>query len=271
MRFRLNLPELEDQPWLPAPMRAGMLDVLRWAIEQARVYDYIVPLLADGLRRTGATGLVDLGAGGGGGIRGVQRGLETALRRPVPVVLTDLFPNLPAFELLAAESGGAIGYVAEPVDATAVPATLPGFRTVFSAFHHFPPPLARQVLRGAVEAGEGIGVFEGAGKHAWELLVVWLAFPLMILLITPFLRPFRWSRLALTYLLPLIPAGVVWDGTASLLRLYPLDQLSRLAAEADPEGLYEWQAGVLPAGFARSVTYLVGLPRPVTSSVAGTA
>ncbi len=261
MNFRLNLPELEDQPWLPAPMRAGMLDVLRWAIERAGVYEHIVPMLAEAMRRSGATGIVDLGAGGGGGIRGVQRGLTGALGHAVPVTLTDLYPNLPAFQLLQTEAGGAISYVAEPVDATAVPQNLPGFRTVFSAFHHFPPPLARRVLRGAVEAGEGIGIFEGAGKHGWELLVVWLVFPLLTLLITPFLRPFRWSRLALTYLLPLIPAGVVWDGTASLLRLYPPAHLRRLAAEADPDGRYEWQSGTLAAGFARSVTYLVGVPR----------
>ena len=260
MKFRVNLPELEDQPWLPNALRTGMLDALRWGIETARVYEAIVPRLAAAVRRTGAAGVIDLGSGGGGGLRAVQRGLSQALGREVPITLTDLYPNLPAFELLARESGDRLRYRAEPVNATAVPADLPGFRTVFSAFHHFPPPVAIELLRAAVESGEGIGVFEGAGKHWWELLVVWAWLPVS-LVITPFLRPFRWSRLLFTYGLPLISLGVVWDGTASILRLYPADHLRRHAAEADPAGAYEWQVGSQPAGFGRSVTYLVGVPR----------
>ncbi len=262
MSFRLNLPELEDQPWLPAPVRAGMLDALTWALELAGVYRAIVPRLADALRRTGATAILDLGAGGGGGIRAVQQGVSAALGRPVGVTLTDLYPNLPAFERLAAASGGGLRYCAAPVDATAVPPDLPGFRTIFSAFHHFPEPVARQVLASAVTAGVGIGIFEGAGKHWWEWPALWVGAPVLLLFATPFLRPFRWSRLALTYLVPLIPAGVLWDGTASLCRLYPLATLRHLAATADPTGRYEWQCGVQPAGIGRSVTYLIGVPRP---------
>ncbi|MBC7446667.1 MAG: class I SAM-dependent methyltransferase [Hymenobacteraceae bacterium] len=238
-----------------------MLDALTWAIEHARVYEAIVPRLADALARSGAAELVDLGSGGGGGIRAVQRGLREALGQPVPVTLTDLYPNQPAFERLAAESGGVIRFRAGAVDATAVPADLPGFRTIFSAFHHFPEPLARHVLASAVATGAGIGVFEGAGKRWWEWPALWLGAPLILLLVTPFLRPFRWSRLALTYLVPLIPLGVLWDGTASLCRLYPPADLRRLAQEADPQNRYEWTCGVQPAGFGRSVTYLVGVPK----------
>lgn len=260
MHLRLNLPELEDQPWLPNVLRTGMLDALRWGVEAARVYESIVPRLAEAIARTGAVGIVDLGSGGGGGLRAVQRGLSRALGREVPITLTDLYPNLPAFRLLAEESNGCLRFRPEPVNAAAVPADLPGFRTVFSAFHHFPPPLATDLLRAAVDAGEGIAIFEGAGKHWWELLVLWLWLPLL-LVITPTLRPFRWSRLLFTYVLPLIPLGVVWDGTASILRLYPQDQLRRLTTKADPAGRYDWQIGSQPAGFGRSVTYLVGVPR----------
>lgn len=261
MRFRLNLPELEDQPWLPRPMRDGMLDALRFLVEASGVYRAIGPLLADALGRTGAKRLVDLGAGGGGGIRQVQQVLAEALGRPVPVVLTDLYPNVPAFEQLAREAGGLLSYRADSVDAARVPADLPGFRTVFSAFHHFPPPVARRVLADAVAAGAGIGVFEGARKAWWEVVLVWTLFPVVLLLVTPLIRPFRWSRLLLTYVVPLIPLGVIWDGTASLARLYSVAELRRLAVEADPASAYDWQAGRLSAGFGRSVTYLVGVAR----------
>ena len=41
-----------------------------------------------------------------------------------------------------------------------------------------------------------------------------------VLLLTPFVRPFKWSRILLTYVVPLVPLIVVFDGTMSFLRLY---------------------------------------------------
>ncbi len=41
-----------------------------------------------------------------------------------------------------------------------VPRELKGFRTMFTSFHHFPPEEARAILQNAVDAGEGIGIFE---------------------------------------------------------------------------------------------------------------
>ena len=41
-----------------------------------------------------------------------------------------------------------------------MPDELGGFRTLFNAFHHFPPERARAILEDAVHKGQGIGVFE---------------------------------------------------------------------------------------------------------------
>src|SRR2546422_6427005 len=58
----------------------------------------------------------------------------------------------------------------EPVDATQVPGDLHGFRTIFTAFHHFRPAQARAVVADAVAKGEGIGVFEcRSEEHTSEL------------------------------------------------------------------------------------------------------
>ena len=65
------------------------------------------------------------------------------------------------------------------------------------------------------------------------------------LLLTPFFRPFRLSRLVFTYLLPLIPLTTIWDGVVSILRLYSPAELLALARRADPTGRLRWQAGTL--------------------------
>ena len=72
-------------------------------------------------------------------------------------------------------------YQANPADATQVPIWLPGFRTMFSAFHHLDPIQARPALADAVAHGEGIAVFEG-GQRSILMLPAVLPVPIRILL-----------------------------------------------------------------------------------------
>ncbi|GAB2960139.1 hypothetical protein GCM10027048_29570 [Hymenobacter coalescens] len=261
MKLRLHLFEFEDQPWFPNAVRAGMMDYLRFMITHLHTYRPIAPLLAEGLRRTGQTQVLELCAGAGGGTTDVLQALRAEHLPAARITLTDLYPQPAAWRHLQAQTGGAIGFDPASVDALRVPAELPGFRAVFSAFHHFRPAAAEVLLRDAVRAGTGIGVFEGAGKHWLELLLAVTLMPVLLLLIMPFVRPFSLSRLFFTYLVPLIPLCTIWDGMVSILRMYPPEQLLALARRADPEGRYAWQAGKVRHAWGPEVCYLVGWPK----------
>ncbi|UYZ63182.1 class I SAM-dependent methyltransferase [Hymenobacter weizhouensis] len=262
MKLRLQLFEFEDQPWFPAVIRAGMMDYLRFMISALGTYRPIVPLLAQALRRTGSAELLELGAGAGGGTEGILHELRQSSLPEARICLTDLYPQPAAWQLLAARTPG-LAFEASAVDATAVPAHLRGFRVIFSAFHHFPPPLAEQILADAVRQRAGIGVFEGAGKHWLEIGLALTVLPVAQLLATPFMRPFRLSRLFFTYVVPLIPLFTIWDGCVSILRLYPPEQLLALARRADPQNAYTWQAGKVRHWWGPEVTYLLGTPNNV--------
>ena len=262
MKIRLQLFEFEDLPWFSAVVRAGMMDYLRFMISHLGIYRPIVPLLSKALRATRQHQIIELGAGAGGGTEGVARALrELAGMERTHVTLTDLYPQPAAWQLLERQSRGHIGYEATPVDALAVPAHLTGFRTIFSAYHHFAPPAAEAILADAVRSRAGIGIFEGAGKHWHEILLAWTILPILQLLATPFMQPFRLSRLFFTYLIPLIPLCTIWDGTVSILRMYPPDQLLALARRADPTASFEWQAGKVKHWSGSQITYLLGWPR----------
>ena len=260
MRLRLRLFEFEDLSWFPAVLRAGMMDYLRFMISALGTYRPIVPLLAEGLARTHQTRVLELGAGAGGGTETVLVALRTHGHPTATILLTDLYPQPIAWADIARRTHGAIGYEPAAVNALAVPAHLVGFRAIFSAFHHFPPAAAEALLRDAVRAGTGIGVFEGAGKHWVELLLASTVLPVAQLLLTPFFRPFRLSRLVFTYLIPLIPLCTIWDGSVSLLRMYPPDELLALAQRADPENYFAWQTGKKRHWWGPEVTYLIGWP-----------
>ncbi|MFH1301483.1 MAG: hypothetical protein ABIK07_10515 [Planctomycetota bacterium] len=83
--------------------------------------------------------------------------------------------------------------------------------------------------------------------------------PLFVLLLTPFISPLRISRLIFTYLIPVIPALVFWDGIVSVLRTYTVEEMLQMAREADPEQRYEWKAAVIHSGQIK-LPYLTGRP-----------
>lgn len=248
---RMHLFEIEDQPWCPAAIRDGGTDFLQFALRTGKNYAPVAPFLNGVLARLGERRVVDLGSGGGGPWLGLAGAVDAE------VTLTDRYPNVEAFRRARAQTGGRLGFHAEPVDAAAVPAGLRGFRTLFTAFHHSTPAEARAILADAVRSGQGIGVFETTERSA-RCIAAMLFSPLLVLAATPFIRPFRWSRLLWTYLVPLVPLLVLWDGIVSCLRSYTPDEMRALA-----EGLgdYDWEAGQLTGHAPIPVTYLVGTPR----------
>lgn len=254
---RLHLIEIEDQPWCPAVLRDAMTDFLRYTMERFTPYASAAPLLARTLTDMGETRVVDLCSGGGGPWLDLVRRIPAAGGPPVRVTLTDAFPNRTAYDRLRVASGGAIQAATEPVRAVLVPASLVGFRTLFTALHHFPPEQGRAILAEAARARAGVGAFE-ITERSFVALVGMLFLPLLVLLLTPFIRPFRWSRLMLTYVLPLVPLAVWFDGTVSCLRTYSRDELRELTADLRDD--CAWESGTVRGPFLTRMTYLIGRP-----------
>ena len=246
--------EFEDQSWCPAVLRNAVTGYLRLVVQVTRQAGPVAPALADLLKRSGETRILDLCSGSGG--IALQLTRRMAASGPPPrFLLTDLYPDTVALDAVAAQSGGTIEVLPSPLDATRVPAEMPGLRTVFNAFHHFHPAEARAILQAAAAAGRPIAVVEFIERAPFTLLGVFFS-PLMMLMVAPFLRPLRWTTLVFTYLLPVIPLMVWWDALVSWLRVYSVRELEELAASVDAPG-YQWEAGRWRVGPVR-VTYLMG-------------
>lgn len=255
---RLHLVELEDLPWFPAVLRDGGTTYLEFAVRLSGHAKALVPTLAAALRRTQNTEIVDLCSGGGGPVRVIADELART-GTPVSVRLTDFFPNLRAFARAAAGSDGRISFEPVPVDAAHVPAHLTGFRTLFNAFHHFRPADARSILADAAAAGRPIGVFEVVSRGPLSLFGM-LTAPLGALLTVPFWRPFRWSWLFWSWVVPVLPLFILWDGLVSWLRIYGVEELRELVADIDAPD-YTWDIGRIQLGKAPAhAIYLIGRP-----------
>ncbi|HEY2409003.1 MAG TPA: class I SAM-dependent methyltransferase [Polyangiaceae bacterium] len=258
---RAQLFEFEDLPWFPGMVRECMTDFLSFMGRRGHIaYRAFAPRFRSALDATADDTIVDLCSGGGGPALAIRE-LVSEEQGSLSVVLTDLYPNVPRLARMQAEGGGSVHFRVEPVDATAVPESLDGFRLICNGFHHLPPDSARACLADAVGQRRGIAVVELASRSAPSILGIVVG-TLALLAVTPFIRPVTLPRLLLTYLVPVVPLCTAWDGVVSCLRAYEPEELHELVNSL-PANDYVWDIGRLPVPrVPTKLTYLIGYPKP---------
>ncbi len=258
---RVHLIEFHEQPWFPSPLRDYVTDALQFGFNLFRVYTPVAAMLQRVLDATGSRSIVDLCSGASGPWLDLSRRLQfRTLHADSPglqIWLTDKYPNLRAFQDARAASENQIVFYEGPVDARKVPRELKGLRTMFTSFHHFCLDDARAILQDAIDARESIGIFE-ATRRAWPTIGLMAAWVFILLACTPWIRPFRWSRLLWTYLIPIIPLVLLFDGAVSCLRTYRPQELREIVQKLTATE-YQWEIGELST-WNVPITYLVGYP-----------
>lgn len=249
--MRLHLFEFNDQPWLPSIIRNALTGYLYAAYRSTPFGGMFAERIATLLNLSGSNRIVDLCSGGGGPIAIVNDELKKTGVAP-HIVMTDLFPNRSA-------GGGEIEYWTEPVDARVVPPRLTGMRTMFASFHHFEPQDAARILRSAYDRRCAIAVFEVTARTPAGILGA-ILIPFGVLLMTPGIRPLTVFQVVFTYLIPILPVMIFWDGLVSQLRTYSPQEMKAMTKDMDGPG-YEWECGMMRVpGTPLKVPYLTGRP-----------
>lgn len=189
-------------------------------------------------------------------------------QQPVHFVLTDLHPHIPNWALSAAASPN-VHYAPRPVDAANSPpdlletvepplpasivsggggdASAPPprvFRTFHLAFHHFPDDLAARILHNALsDTSSGFAIIELQDRYFTSILSVMLL-GLGVMVFAPVFA-WRWrspGTLFWTWVVPVLPFVLVWDGWMSSVRTRTVDEVQDLmrACGADEQELKKW-------------------------------
>ncbi len=234
-----------------------MTDFLSFLANKTQMYRPIVPTLERGIRASKTSQIVDLGSGGGGGLMWIASELNRESER-VRIVMTDWYPHVQAFQRSSAQAPG-LDFVEQPVDARAVPRELKGLRTLFLSFHHFREDDACGILQDAIHAGQPVAIFEAQDRSLVSLLAMAFS-PITLLLCTPWIRPWNGWRLLFTYLIPILPMLVMWDGVVSSLRTYSESELRDLVDRCEGSSSYDWDIRKVKSG-PGFVLQLLGTPR----------
>ncbi|WYZ35657.1 hypothetical protein EsH8_X_000304 [Colletotrichum jinshuiense] len=262
---RFHLFEIDDQTWFPSFLRAYVQEGLHAAwVLRIPVLQPSSPagITAQVLQRILGPRLpsytfIDFCAGSGGPTPAIERAVNrhlTAQKQPnVDFVLTDLHPNTEAWARAAANSNH-IGYEPESVDAANAPRDLIAgytskgkkvFRLFNLAFHHFDDPLAKAILKNTIGTSDGFAIFELQGRDLYSLLMPAIL-GIGCFLFAP-LHAWRLRSLAVlvfTYLIPILPFVLTFDGYISALRTRTPDEVEALmkSCGASTEG-WEFKSG----------------------------
>lgn len=258
---RLQLFEFNDAPWAPAVLRDTLIEALSRALRWGHLLDGLVEPLSRCLTEAGTSQVLDLcaGAGGPGAVLA-----EAMARRghDAHFLLSDLFPHPAEWAALCAAQPGRLAYVPEPLDATRIPPEVGAgrVRVIINALHHFPPALAREVLRGACAGAPAVFIAEGLVRNPLSFAAMAPA-GLAALYATPLLAgDRRLARALWTWLTPAALLVSAWDGTVSALRCYLPEELEAMVADLDG---FTWTRGEFThsGGLGRG-SWLSGVRQP---------
>ncbi|MBI3725970.1 hypothetical protein HY251_18740 [bacterium] len=237
---RIHAFEWNDTARAPRFLRDAIVEALGLGLRWGHIYDEAGKELARFLERSRADSVLDLCTGTGEPVSIMLGALSRAGAKAPRFLLSDLFPNVPSMERIRSRHPEHVEIVRESVDATAVP---PAFdrpaRTVFSAFHHFSPDLARKILADTVAKRRAIFILEGFPRSLLRLLPVipWIA---LGALANPWIAGRgRLAKIVFTYLIPLVPLAGAWDAVVSVLRVYSETELRALVEPLG--GGYAWE------------------------------
>ncbi len=251
---RVHLFELEDFSWFPAWIRNCMTRYIAVVHQMIGTREALTPLIRRLVESAPNRKIIDLCSGSGGPLPDIVRDLA-AEGLEVDLTLSDLYPDLRTAAHLASSG---IHYETSPVDAADVHHD--GARTLICSFHHMRPGVARAILKNAYEERKPLCVFEMT-DNALPIFLFWLTMPaafLMVLFLTPRVRPLTWQQIVFTYFVPIIPLAVAWDAAVSNVRTYTLEDMQGLIAGLD-DG-YKWEMGAIDGSAPGKMLYLLGLP-----------
>lgn len=229
---RIHLPQISDQSWFPFFLRRNIHEFMTWFVGKVGAAAPFLPVIEEGLAHADQIIALDMEQGAG---------FETL----APLLDPNVAVNHQKLEEL------------NPTES--------GLYVSVNSFHKLKEKEAKDLLDQIAAKGHPIAIVEGNNDSLWQVFGMTVIVPVTVLLTTPFVKPFRWSRLLFTYLIPILPIVTFLDGALALLKLYAPADLNELTASLEYED-YSWRSGKLDNGRGGKIIYLLGYPERVVEN-----
>jgi hypothetical protein len=173
-----------------------------------------------------------------------------AQQKPVPFLLTDIKPHIDSWMAASAKSDY-LSFIPQKVDATDPPISVTSFssdaaeraegseffsdtrifRLYCLAFHHFDDAMAKKVLQSTFATADGFAIIELQDRRLTSLVLMVL--DMFLIFAASIFWFWRYPvHLIFTYLIPILPPIMAFDGIVSSLRTREFDEVMSLVDDA---------------------------------------
>lgn len=257
---RIQLFEFEDFPWFPNFLRICMTHYIIAIHRILGSRGELAALIHKVLGKSPQKRILDLCSGAGGPMPDVLTTLkEEHGHKDLQLTLSDLYPNTSAARRINNDGNPDTQYLDTPINAANVPEDQQGLRTMICSMHHMPPETVKSILKDAKKDRQPFLAFE-ISDNSQPKAIWWIALPinfLMVFFFTPLVRPMTIQQIVFTYLIPLLPFFIAWDGAVSNARTYTLDDMDILLEDLRSDD-YIWETGTIKGKSKKN--YLIGMP-----------
>jgi hypothetical protein len=258
---RMHLFEFNDSPWAPRAIRDTIVESLSRTLAWGRLLAGLVAPFEEFVARAAVDEVLDVCSGAAGPARILIDEIKRAGRKPPRFVLTDLQPQIDAWQDARAAFPDEIRFVEEAIDATAIPRDVAGgrARVIINSFHHFSPELAQSILRDAVAGSAGIFIAEPWERNPLRF-ATFIPVGVVALALNPILSARdRVQKALLTFASPAVVAASIWDGLVSTVRVYSREELEAMVAPLGDR--FTWTWGYHRYSIGGRGYYFYGVPR----------
>lgn len=173
------------------------------------------------LSQTDASSIMEYGSGSGEPLMRMVSQLDCEKAKSLSYTMSDLNPFPEFVTKVNVEAPNNFTYIETSVDA-ANHKPQDGQAVVFiNSFHHLPPKVAHYVIKNNLENGNEMLILEYVRNNLLAYFSM-LGGVLIVLLTAPFVSKLKHLPLTIlfTYIIPLFPLMMLWDGLISCRRAY---------------------------------------------------
>ncbi len=226
---RKNVKQISHSRVFPKYLKQLMNEFLSWFVLKVNASKPFIPVINEVLNQTNQKKInyIELNAGGG---------IETVK----PFLDENVEVNISDFNEFNVQNIGVYLFV--------------------NSFHLLSVDKAIKALNDITEKGHPIVIVEGNNDSLWQIVGMTFFVPLTVLIASPFVKPFRFTRLIFTYVIPILPLILVIDGCLALIKLYNPNDLKELVSKLNTTS-YEWKMGKNDNGRGGKIIYLTGIKK----------
>ncbi|MBX3039953.1 MAG: hypothetical protein KF789_04505 [Bdellovibrionaceae bacterium] len=252
----MNL-QISRSKWLPASLKNLMLEFLDFIVSLVEANKPFIPLLQ---RQTNlkAEFFLDSPEAGGSAILLVPHLLRDFPGCEISVLADHLSPERKAhFQNLIPELSSQVRFI-EQKDIGLRSDHSEKFLISINQAHLFSDDELMARLKDFQTKFDQILIGEGNNKSGRQVIGMLILAPLVAIVCAPFVKPFRLLRLVFTFLIPLLPLMIAWDGIVALFKIRSPERLKELMTSDGTDG-WTWKVGKSPNNRGGFVIFLQGI------------